>query len=693
MFLEDYFQLSIVHLDQQEMKEIFNNISETSQRYVERLESTVFPNHNPNNSLKELALLGAGIGIPLALGYGIRQYILQKPKLKEKIPWSQLGNGGNIISRVLANQNIRFAFSLTDSDFKTLNESCTESKIKLIHMKDYNNAIVAAGGVYRMTGQIGVVFVHAGPEMLSMISGIINSNVEHIPLVIIGVSPILNKNSFDESLLSKYFKWSKTIHSINDITNSIENSFCESIEGTPGAVYLEIGEDLLLPENIAKEILEGHQKSRWYFNKLWSDFSQQFKYPSPESDICFHYPRLRLVDSPKTKQVEEILNLLLDAKYPLLFIGDQCLVSNSIQNKELNIDSLKLSIKLLGVPTYLTGFSKCLGGLDINNLIHDNIDYAVHQADLIITCGVTSPTFLEELKVNYMKTNVVSIEEFPTPSHSFKLELIKKLSCDPSAFLLHLGFLFPKVNSNKWKNWLYDLKEKDSIGHLIEEKKSMDKGDHLNPHMMARSLKDTFKKFERAPIIVSDVGVLGENLNAALGESIHSWIQQSKFYSHGSSIGLAIAAKLCYPDNDCWMIADEKSISKSVQEFETLSRYHLPINIIVGNHENSLHLLKDEMKEKLSQPNHQPQYQLQVNQQHNNQQHSSRTAFHKVMSAFGGKGFILSHSDAKKEDIEKTFCDAREKSLASQKPILINCWVDNQKSTLIPTNATGAGSM
>jgi len=294
-----------------------------------------------------------------------------------------------------------------------------------------------------------------------------------------------------------------------------------------------------------------------------------------------------------------------------------------------------------------------------------------------------------------MKTNVVTIEEFPTPTPAFKLELVKKLSCDPSAFLLHLGFLFPKANANKWKNWLFDLKEKDSIGHLIEEKKSLDKGDYLNPHMLARSLKDTFQKFEKAPIIVSDVGVLGENLNAALSESIHSWIQQSKFYSHGSSIGLAIAAKLCYPENDCWMIADEKTISKSVQEFETLSRYHLPINIIVGNHENTLHLLKEDMREKLQQ--NLPHYQLQVNhghghgqqQQHANQ-HSNRTAFHKVMSAFGGKGFILSHSESSKEDIEKTFCDAREKSLASQKPILINCWVDNQKSSLV---STGSGSM
>ncbi|KAM9975187.1 hypothetical protein ACTFIW_008665 [Dictyostelium discoideum] len=664
----------------------FNSINYQSNYMVDRVERAFGGSKLAGDVFK----ITAGVGLPLALGYGIHRYISQRPKLKEKIPWGQLRNGGNVISRVLNNHNIKFAFSLSElQDIKTINECSFENKMKVIQMKNYNNAIVAAGGVFRMTGQIGVVFVNGGPEIISMINGIVNAKVDNIPLVVIAINPIIGEQDFDKKLLNNYFKYITEVTNINEISEVLEDSFAKSVESEhSSSVLIEISQSLLLPEEETKEYLENFQKSRWYINKLWDEISgRTFKYPSETTEISFHYPRLRMVESPKNKHVENVMNHLVKAKYPILVIGDQCLVSNNINNKDLNLESLKLSIQLLGVPTFLNGFSKCLGTMGINNIVNDSMEYALERCDLLISMGISSPSFINDLNINTLKTKVYSIEEFSQPasfSNKFGFDLVERHACDPSAFLLHLGFIFPKSHSNKWNKWLYDLQEKDSIGLLINEKKSDIKVDNINPFMLIRSLKDTFKRLEKPPVIVSDKGEFCDVANTTLGGSVLSLIQPSKFSSHSSSIGLAIASKLCFPETDVYMLTDNISIINCVQEFGTLSYYRLPINIIVANNEKHS-IINPLGRDIVNLQNQQPKN-LMDNQSKN--QEAPRTAFHKIMNAYGGNGFIINKDHGSKDDIENIILDGREKSINTHRPVLFNVWTDIPKQSGI-----GGGAM
>ncbi|EGC30474.1 hypothetical protein DICPUDRAFT_157793 [Dictyostelium purpureum] len=669
---------------------LINDVNYTSHNIVDRVERAFGGSKLAGDAFK----IGAGLGIPLALGYGLHRYVSARHKLKEKIPMKQLKHGGNIISRVLNNHNIRFAFSLNELDeINTIVESKFENKMSIIQMKNYNNAIVAASGVFRMTGQIGVIFCASSPDIITMINGIISAKYENIPLIVIAIKPILNENYYDKKVLKNYFKHTYSIKNIGDISNVLEEGLSKTLDSENAySVFIEVSQSLLLPEDQTKEIIENYQKSRWYFNRLWDEFSGRFKYPAEDDEISFHYPKIRPIENPKNRHVDNVLKKLLESKNPILIVGDQCLVSNNISNKDLNIESLKLSIQLLGIPTYLHGFSKCLGTNDIRNIVNDNMSYAIEHCDLLICIGVSSPSFLQDLNINTFKTPVYSIEEFQLPligHNKLGIDFINRYACDPSGFLLHLGFVFPKAFTNRWNNWLFDLKEKDSIASLLIEKKGEIKVDHINPHLLIKSLKDTFKRLEKPPVIVSDKGDFCDYANITLGGSVLSWVQSSKFSSNGSSIGLAIASKLCFPETDVFMLCDEKSITNCVQEFGTLSRYHLPINIIVGNSEKSIfsniHYNQDIVNLQSKQ-----QQQLLHQQQmldHAKHNENQRTAYHKIMNAYGGKGFIISHNDSTKDDIEKILFDAREKSNSLNRPVLINCWVDT------PKNIIGSGSM
>ncbi|KYR00387.1 hypothetical protein DLAC_03135 [Tieghemostelium lacteum] len=638
-------------------------LEKLTEKTNEILDSRLF---GTNTEVKDVLLFGAGVSIPILFGYSLKRYLGYTPKLKEKIPFSHLLNGGNILAKIFENQKIKYIFSLNELEFVTIEKGCEQLGIKVLHMKDVNNAITAASGIYRMTRQPGVIFVTSNSEILTLINGIINSNSENIPLIIIGIKPIVNSKPFDKEIFNKFFKFNKSISDISEITPIVENSFIKIMDGEPGAAFIEIGHDILLPEEMTRKIYEKEEQTRGgslWFNRIWNNIQLDLKYPSEDTEISFHYPLRKQSKIPSTSVVNGILKKLLNAKTPVMIIGDECLLSDQIDNKELNLDSLKLAIKSLGIPTYLHGFSKSLvtnnNGLG-HNIINDNLDYAIENSDFILAFGISSPRYLHELKINYLQTNVYSIHEFTQNNRSL-FEPVNNMCFDPNSFLLHLGFVFPKVSNSKWSNWLSDLREKDSISSLIYEKKSSFKGTHLNPYLLLSSLKDTFKTFAKQPIIVSDIGSFADNASTTLGDCVDSWIQQSRLNSHPSSIGLAIASKLVFPESDVYMICDNNTISQCVEEFETLSHYHLPINIIVGNTEGLLESHDDSI----------------------NHSHLSRTAYHKVINAYGGKGYILSRSDTSKDDIEKTFLDAKEKSLSLNKPVLLNCWIDQPKKSII----------
>ncbi|EGG14355.1 hypothetical protein DFA_12125 [Cavenderia fasciculata] len=684
----------IRHLDQV-------NIDKT--KFHEML-SEAFERILPSGSTsRTLAMAGAAVSVPLALGYMYNHYVNSK-KIKEKLTWEQLKSGANIISRVFSNYHVKYIFSLSETECDPIIECCSSLRIKVIKMKNINNALNAADGIYRATEQVGCIFVSTSQDLLALSNTTIN-----FPLLVVGINELMDtdKGMMGSVVQSEHFPiWSlhsfkscEFVKSITDIAPTLEKSLDRCMQSPFGPMYLEFSQEMIVPEGEIQKNNMMMNQSKWYFKRVWNDIQHSFTYPSSDTEVVFHHFQKDCVKAPKADQIREVLDLIYEAENPLLLLGDQCLTSGQYEDEVLRNDSLKLSIKLLGLPTYLTGFTKVLNDSSFQNVIHDNLEYALKHSDLIISCGI--PTNIlndllehhqQHISDNLSKKRMVIVDTlmsnkgfslFGHGLHRSFFESIKRSNyrVEPSTFLHHLGYMMPR-NYNKFQSWIMDLKEKDSISSLIFDKKSKFKGEHLNSYLVLEALRDSLQNSQSRPIIVCDNGQFEECAQSMLADCVRAWIQLDHTcvrHNTNSAIGLAIASKLCNPSVDVWLLCDDRSISQCIPEFETLNRYHIPINIVVGNVEGSIgemssddQVVMDKDSKKIPQIHHD----------------HPKTAFHKIMVAYGGKSFSLSHNNAKREELEKSFADARERSSVSQRPILINCHIDKPVPSLI-----GGGAM
>ena len=108
-----------------------------------------------------------------------------------------------------------------------------------------------------------------------------------------------------------------------------------------------------------------------------------------------------------------------------------------------------------------------------------------------------------------------------------------------------------------------------------------------------------------------------------------SWLDPGPFGTLGVGAGFAIAAKLCRPDADIWILYGDGSVGYSLAEFDTFYRHNLPVIGLVGNDagwtqikREQVNIFKDDLATTLS-----------------------NTDYHIAAEGYGGKGVLLNSLD------------------------------------------------
>src|SRR5688572_9416347 len=95
-------------------------------------------------------------------------------------------HGGDLIADVLAKNGARFLFTLCGGHISPILTGAQAAGIRVVDVRDEGNAVFAAGAVARMTGQLGVAAVTAGPGVTNTITAIKNAQMAQTPLLLLG---------------------------------------------------------------------------------------------------------------------------------------------------------------------------------------------------------------------------------------------------------------------------------------------------------------------------------------------------------------------------------------------------------------------------------------------------------------------------------------------------------------------------
>ncbi len=231
------------------------------------------------------------------------------------------GTGGALFTQQLKAAGVEYIFfNPSTADSPIFDSLVNEPSIQLIKGVQEGACVAMADGYARASGKLGVVIV-ANVGLPNAVTQMVNSFKDQVPILVAAASlsqESIGRESFQEyenieHVTQPITKW----HWVPQATSSIPETARRAVKfamAKPSApVYLSIPENLLRTEATAQ-----------IFDKSMFDVSMRIR--------------------PDKKDIEAAARLILEAKNPLLSIGDEVFQGNA--EKEV----LELA-ELLGLPT------------------------------------------------------------------------------------------------------------------------------------------------------------------------------------------------------------------------------------------------------------------------------------------------------------------------------------------------------
>ncbi len=531
--------------------------------------------------------------------------------------------GAKILIESLKRMGTQCVFGYPGGSILDIYEELYKEKGKIKHylMSSEHGATFAADGYYRASGKIGVVLATSGPGATNLVTGIANSFLDSVPLIVItgNVSTSkLGQDSFQEvdiyGITMPVVKYSYLCKNVMDLEQTIIDAFEIAKSGRPGPVLIDI------PKNVLSEKCE-------YNGNLLSNVHKKTLNYAPD--------------------YKKAINLLNNSKKPFIYCGGG-VVSSDAGDKVIKLAELldaPIASTMMGktaVPNnlkYYVGMTGMHGNLSAN--------YLKNEADVILALGVRFNDRANVDNQNISKQKIIHVD-------IDLVELNKNIECDclikneVSEFLDNIIQDIEVHNNKEWWNLIEEQKQKD----YVYTKSGFTPNNIIK--ILAHNLKDN-------DIIATDVGQhqlwTAQCYPFKLPRTfLTSCGLGAMGYGLGASIGGVIATK-----NRGVLITGDGSFIMNSNELALVVEHKLPVMVIVMNN-GALGMVK--------------QWQSEFYKKHfSGVNIKGRVDFELLAKSYGVK-----HSYT--VDSIKKFEMVINKHKNFNEPVLINCIIDSEEIVL-----------
>jgi acetolactate synthase-1/2/3 large subunit len=274
---------------------------------------------------------------------------------------------------------------------------------------------------------------------------------------------------------------------------------------------------------------------------------------------------------------------------------------------------------------------------------------ALREADVIILAGVPADFRLGYGRSIPRSATHISINRSKEDLTKNRRPTIGVLA-DPGAFLRMLAENWtPEITQATWKDWHANLTARDAardaeIGQTAQEETRL-----VNPVWLCQQLETAVAENS---ILIGD----GGDFVATASYTVRPraplcWLDPGAFGTLGAGGGFALAAKLCRPDAEVWLLYGDGSAGYSLAEFDTFARHGVAVIAVIGNDASWAQIARDQV-EVLGTP-------LGTE--------LAQTSYHQVAQGYGGEGFCVDDPAQVNEIL------AKGKEVAGNgRPVLIN---------------------
>ncbi len=456
----------------------------------------------------------------------------------------------DLFVKALEAEGVEYVFGIPGEENLDLLESLrTSKKVSLILTRHEQAAGFMAATCGRLTGRAGVCLSTLGPGATNFVTSAAYATLGAMPMMMItGQKPIKSSKQGHfqivdvVDMMKPLTKFTQQIVSGNNIPSRIREAFRRAEEERPGAVHLELPEDIA-----AEDVSDTHLFSR-----------EKVRRPIAED-----------------KAIKRAINLVEDAKMPLLLVGAGA-------NRKLTSRMLQSLIEKTGIHWFSTQMGK--GVLDeedsrfLGNAALSQDDYvhcAIERADLIINVGhdvVEKPPFFMKaggrtvIHVNFSSAEV-------DPVYFPQLEVVGDIA--NSIWRICEG-----VTPQRHWDFSYYNRVKSEVDLHVSDGAEDDRF----PVRPQRVVADVRAAMPENGIICLDNGVykvwFARNYKARERNTV---LLDNALATMGAGLPSAIAAKLVHPDRKVMAICGDGGFMMNSQELETAVRLGLDLVVLILN--------------------------------------------------------------------------------------------------------------
>ena len=565
-------------------------------------------------------------------------------------------HGGDRVIEALRSHGVAQLFTLCGGHISPILTSAKAHAIRVIDVRGEATAVFAADGAARLTGAPGVAAVTAGPGVTNCVTALKNAQLAQSPAVVLGgaVPTMLEgrgalQDIDQHAVVAPHVKLFTRVRRVRDLGRATADALTAACEGVQGPAFVECPVDLLYPRSLV---------SGWYrdaagkggslasrLRRLYVNQHFARLFAGSETGSATLRPAPVSVPRVSRSSVAKAIQRLAQASRPLAVVGSQALAAGTDPAR------VAAAITHLGIPVYLSGMARGLLGRAHPLQLRHQRRQALGEADCVLLIG-TPCDFRLDYGRQLRSSAVIAANRSTSDARLNRTPDVAAIG-DPGLFLEQLAEQAGGTAS-RWQDWIATLHGRDAARDASIEQEAAVQGEFVNPIALLRAIEQAAGD---NAIFVADGGDFVATASYILRpRGPRSWLDPGPFGTLGVGAGFGLAAALCRPEAEVWILFGDGACGYGLSEFDTFMRHRIPIIAVVGNDagwtqiaREQVKLLNDDVGTALA-----------------------RSAYHEVAAGFGAEGILVKTSG----EISAAIARARA-TAKSGRPVLINAWLSH----------------
>jgi len=464
--------------------------------------------------------------------------------------------GAEILWECLEREHVTTVFGYPGGAILPAYDALKHSKVHHVLVRHEQGATHMADGYARASGEVGVAIATSGPGATNMVTGIATAMLDSSPIVCITGqvgSKLIGSDAFQETDITgvtlPITKHNYLVTHASEVARTIREAFYVARSGRPGPVLVDITKDA-------------------------QQTSCEFDWEAAKPQLPGYRPDL----SPEQAEYEQALELIKNAKRPVILAGHGIIISGAMKEVRdfAERTGIPVALTLLGLGAFPASHPMNLGMMGMHGEAW--VNHTIQEADLLLAFGMrfddrvtgTLKTYAPNAKKIHVEIDPAEINK----NVKVDVALVGDLREVLNELLPHVA----SVDRSEWLDYIDRLKGDAAVRDI----QNLPDNGHL---YAAHVINDLWRETRDSDsIVVTDVG------------QHQMW--EAQYYKHdrprslitsgglgtmGFALPAAIGAKVARPNAEVWVVVGDGGFQMTMSELATIVQENLKVNIAIIN--------------------------------------------------------------------------------------------------------------